>query len=224
MGAAAVAERLRHIVAGLAPDTILVDQLAFSATAALRGLRQPFLSFLPGHPCQLPARGQTFGFPELRPPAIATSATALRSLRALCISVSTEFTAAYNASILALDPTAEPLADAFAAGGTLGTLVNYPAQVGAHSGRLPHATLPRLVHQVGGARHALREPRSKASCSAPSVRVARQLSLVAERRTPTDRPGDAVLGWDAVIATGATEPRSSAPCRPTGSWPSIFHR
>ena len=46
------------------------------AFLALRGLRVPFLSFLPGHPCQLPARGQTFGYPELRPPAFAACPSA----------------------------------------------------------------------------------------------------------------------------------------------------
>jgi hypothetical protein len=210
----AVADRLRHIVARLAPDMVLVDQLAFSATAALRGLRQPFLSFLPGHPCQLPARGQIFGYPELRPPTFGASASALRSLRELCTSVSSEFTAAYNAATLALDPTAAPLDDAFAAGGTLGTLVNYPVQLGRHAGRLPHATflgscirseergtpLGRLVRE----RRA--EPRAYVSLG----------SFLSARADVLRRIVQALrlLGWDAVIATGATEPRTLGPLPP----------
>lgn len=206
----AVAERLRRIVARLAPDTVLVDQLAFSATAALRGLRVPFFSFLPGHPCQLPARGQAFGYPELRPPAFAASAAALHSLRELCGEVSSEFTAAYNASTRALDPTAEPLADAFAAGGTLGTLVNYPSQIGTHAGRLPHASFlgscirleDRDTRFAGPARRRTR-PRAYVSLGTfLSARTDVLRRIVQALKT---------LAWDAVIATGATEPRTLGP-------------
>jgi UDP:flavonoid glycosyltransferase YjiC (YdhE family) len=210
-----VAERLRRIVAELAPDVVLVDQLAFSATAALRGLRVPFLSFLPGHPCQLPARGQTFGYPELRPPAFAASAAALRSLRELCSAVSTEFTAAYNASTLALDATVEPLDDAFAAGGTLGTLVNYPRQLGAHAGRLPHARFlgscvrseepDTLFERL--ARERTARPRAYVSLG----------SFLSARTDVLQRLVQAIraLGWDAVIATGATEPQTLGPLSST---------
>jgi MGT family glycosyltransferase len=206
----AVAERLRRIVARLAPDTVLADQLAFSATAALRGLRVPFFSFLPGHPCQLPARGQAFGYPELRPPAFAASAAALHSLRELCGEVSSEFTAAYNASTLALDPTAEPLADAFATGGTMGTLVNYPSQVGTHAGRLRHASFlgscirseERDTRLEGLARRRTR-PRAYVSLGTfLSARTDVLRRIVHALKT---------LAWDAVIATGATEPRALGP-------------
>ena len=42
-----VAAQIRQIRATIAPDIVLVDHLAFDATAALRGLRVPFVSFLP---------------------------------------------------------------------------------------------------------------------------------------------------------------------------------
>jgi UDP:flavonoid glycosyltransferase YjiC (YdhE family) len=207
----AVAERLRRIVARFAPETVLVDQLAFGATAALRGLRVPFLSFLPGHPCQLPAPGQTFGYPELRPPAFAAPAAALRSLRELCSDVSSDFTAAYNASTQALDAGAEPLADAFGAGGTLGTLVNYPVQIGTHAGRLPHATfLGSCVRSeepcrplASLARGGTAKPRAYVSLG----------SFLSARTDVLQRIVQAVrlLGWDAVLATGATVPRSLGP-------------
>ncbi len=132
-----VANRLGHIVQTIEPDMVLVDQLAFGATAALRGLRVPFLSFLPGHPCQLPARGEVFGYPGLRPPAFAPPPIELRSLRELCTDVTAEFTATYNAAVTAVDSEAAPLEDAFAAGGTLGTIVNYPGGIGTHADRLP---------------------------------------------------------------------------------------
>ena len=37
----------------------------------------PFFSFLPGHPCQLPGQGETFGYPELRPPEFGAPAADL---------------------------------------------------------------------------------------------------------------------------------------------------
>jgi MGT family glycosyltransferase len=200
----AVAERLRRIVDTAAPDTVIVDQLAFGATAALRGLRVPFLSFLPGHPCQLPARGDVFGYPELRPPGFEAPAVALRALRELCAGVASEFTAAYNAVTTDLDSRATPLADAFAAGGTMGTLVNYPGQLGAHADRLPYARFvgscirseapDRIFSRL--AREQRGRPRAYVSLG----------SFLSARTDVLQRIADAlrILGWDAVIATGAT--------------------
>jgi MGT family glycosyltransferase len=204
----AVAEQLRRIVAGVSPDAVLVDQLAFGATASLRGLRVPFLSFLPGHPCQLPARGETFGYPELRPPGFAPSAAALRSLKELCIDVASEFTAAYNAVTADLDAAATPLDDAFAAGGTLGTLVNYPRQIGTHADRLPEARFVGSCirseapdRAVAGLTRAHRErPRAYVSLG----------SFLSARTDVLRRITDALraLGWNAVVATGATDPQA----------------
>lgn len=200
----AVAERLRRIVDRIAPDTVIVDQLAFGATAALRGLRVPFLSFLPGHPCQLPAPGDVFGYPELRPPGFEAPPGALRALRELCTEVASEFTAAYNAVVTALDPTAKPLDDAFASGGALGTLVNYPGQLGAHAGRLPHARF------VGSCIRSERPDAFESVGRGQPVRPRAYVSLGSFLSARTDvlqRIADALrlLGWDAVIARGATD-------------------
>lgn len=215
----AVAEQLRRIVAGVSPDAVLVDQLAFGATASLRGLRVPFLSFLPGHPCQLPARGETFGYPELRPPGFAPSAAALRSLKELCIDVASEFTAAYNAVTADLDAAATPLDDAFAAGGTLGTLVNYPRQIGTHADRLPEARFvgscirseapDRVLASLARERREHRErPRAYVSLG----------SFLSARTDVLRRLADALqaLDWDAVVATGATDRRALGTLPP--SW------
>lgn len=204
----AVAERLRRIVETVAPDSVLVDQLAFGATAALRGLRVPFLSFLPGHPSQLPAHGETFGYPELRPPGFAPPAAALQSLKTLCTDVATEFTAAYNAVTSDLDPTATPLDDAFAAGGTLGTLVNYPWQIGTHADRLPDA---RFVGSCirSEAPDSLFDRLSQADRERPRAYVSLG-SFLSARTDVLQRITKALrtLGWDAVIATGATDPQA----------------
>jgi zeaxanthin glucosyltransferase len=208
----AVAERIRRIHTAAAPDVVLVDHLAFNATAALRGLRLPFVSFLPGHPCQLTGPGEIFGYPELRPSGLATE-EALRSLRTLCSDVSLGFTAAYNAATSALDPTALPLADAFAAGGTLGTLVNYPAQLGTHASRLPQA-------QFLGSCIREEEPDlcferlADVGRFRPRVYVSLGTFLSA-RADVMQRIASAVraLGWDAVIARGG------APARALGTPP-----
>lgn len=206
-----VAERIRDVVDLVAPDAVLVDQLAFGATAALRGLGVPFFSFLPGHPCQLPTRGQPFGYPALRPPAFSAPAGELASLKQLCTEVGAEFTAAYNAVTASLDPAATPLDDAFAAGGTLGTLVNYPAQLRAHGRRLPHArflgscvraeassAIGRRLGRAWGAR-----PRAFVSLgSFLSARSDVLVAIAAALRA---------LGWDAVIAAGATDPSRLGP-------------
>ncbi len=207
----AVAERLRDVVATVAPDTVVVDQLAFGATAALRGLGVPFFSFLPGHPCQLPSRGEPFGYPELRPPEFPASAADLLALKELCVGVSTSFTASYNAVTTSLDPTAPPLDDAFAAGGTLGTLVNYPWQFGAAPRRLPHARfLGSCVRAEAFATPCERLARTPGALPRAYVSFGSFLSL---RTDVLIRIADAlrILGWDAVVAAGATDPRRLGP-------------
>jgi zeaxanthin glucosyltransferase len=206
-----VAHRLSHIVQTIAPDMVLVDQLAFGATAALRGLRVPFLSFLPGHPCQLPVRGELFGYPGLRPPGFAPPPNELRSLQDLCAVVTAEFTATYNAAMTALDPSTTPVDDAFAAGGTIGTIVNYPAGIGTHAVRLPDATF------VGSCvRQHARDPFFEGLAEAKNVRPRAYVSLGSFLSARTDvlqRIAEAlrILGWDAVIASGVNEPESLGP-------------
>ena len=207
----AVAKRLANIVQAIDPDLVLVDQLAFGASAALRGLRVPFLSFLPGHPCQLPVKGELFGYPGLRPPGFAPPPNELRSLRDLCAVVTAEFTATYNAAITALDPTTVPVDDAFAAGGTLGTIVNYPCGIGTHSFRLPAATFVGSCVRLqepdpffeGLARESNARPRAYVSLG----------SFLSARTDVLQRIAEALrmLGWDAVLASGVNEPESLGP-------------
>ena len=63
-----VTVRLAEIVDDVRPELVLSDQLAFGAGLALRAIRVPFASFLPGHPSQMPQLGMPFGFPGRRPP------------------------------------------------------------------------------------------------------------------------------------------------------------
>jgi len=207
----AVAKRLRYIVQTIAPDMVLVDQLAFGATAALRGLRVPFLSFLPGHPCQMPVRGEVFGYPALRPPGFAPPPDELRSLRDLCAAVTAEFTETFDAAVTALDPRTTTVDDAFGAGGTLGTIVNYPGGIGTHAARLPDATF------VGSCvRPQERDSFFAGLAQASNVRPRAYVSLGSFLSARTDvlqRIAEAIrtLGWDAVIASGVNEPESLGP-------------
>ncbi|MCY7302233.1 MAG: glycosyltransferase, partial [Thermoleophilia bacterium] len=202
----AVSNRVCEVIEGVAPDAVLVDQLAFGATAALRGLRVPFVSFLPGHPCQLPGPGETFGYPALRPPGFTAQEDELASLAELCRHVTLEFTAAYNAAVSALDPEADPLEDAFAAGGTAGTLVNYPAHLGGYAARRPH------VGFVGSCVRAAQDDATIAGLDRGSRERPRAYvslgSFLSARTDVLRSVSDALrmLGWDAVVATGATDP------------------
>ncbi len=206
-----VANRLGHIVQTIEPNMVLVDQLAFGATAALRGLRVPFLSFLPGHPCQLPVRGEVFGYPGLRPPAFEPPPTELRSLRELCTDVTAEFTATYNAAVTALDPEAAPLEDAFAAGGTLGTIVNYPGGIGTHADRLPDTTFVGSCVRPQES-NSLFESLARESNARPRAYVSLG-SFLSARTDVLQRIAEAlrILGWDAVIASGVNGPEKLAP-------------
>lgn len=209
-----VATDLGLAVRDVGPDVVLVDQLAFGASAALRGFGVPFLSFLPGHPCQLPAGGELFGYPSLLPPVFGTPAEELRSLRELCDAVSVEFTSAYNDAVRTLGRAAEPVADAFGAGGTLGTLVNYPRSLGGHAERRPAALfLGSCVRAPEGDRRleALEAGgRPRAYVSLGSFLSARTdvLASIAQALR--------LLGWDALIATGAGDPARLGPL--PGGW------
>lgn len=130
-----VAADMRRILGTIDPDAVLVDQLAFGATAALRGLRRPYVSFHPGHPSAI-ATGWPYGYPPRIPPRVRVDLELLGDLRDVCRDAAIRFTANYNDAVAAIDPTAEQVADAFAAVSPIRTLVNYPASLGK-SYRLP---------------------------------------------------------------------------------------
>lgn len=121
-----VAEGLAEIVDDVRPELVLSDQLALGAALAFRVLGIPFMSFLPGHPCQLPPLGAPFGYPARRPAGFARLKE-LMALHVLCARAARTFTRRFNEALLDLAPHALPVEDAFAAGGPLGTLVNYSA-------------------------------------------------------------------------------------------------
>jgi UDP:flavonoid glycosyltransferase YjiC (YdhE family) len=125
-----VAIELERILSSFAPQVVVADHLAFGATAALRGLRQPFLAFHPGHPSAI-ARGWPYGYPARVPSRIRVDIGGLGRLWGVCAGVVERFTDEYNRAIAAVDPDVSSVDDAFVAGSPLGTLVNYPAELGS---------------------------------------------------------------------------------------------
>jgi zeaxanthin glucosyltransferase len=124
-----VASEIARIISQARPDAIVVDHLAFAATAALRGLRREFVSFHPGHPSAISV-DWPYGYPPRLPTRVRVDDDGLDGLRKLTQRVVNEFTSAYNEAVAALDPGFVPLSDAFAAVSPSRTLVNYPAALG----------------------------------------------------------------------------------------------
>ena len=128
-------DRLRTILAELEPDRIVVDQLAYGATLALRALGRPFVSFLPSHPCQLPHPGEPDAFPIRFPRELTPPEDDLARLRALCERQTRRFTDAYNAALTGLNPAAAPVEEAASAGSPQLTVVAYPDELAPDAAR-----------------------------------------------------------------------------------------
>ncbi len=200
-----VTARLREIVGDLEPSIVVSDQLAFGGSVALRALGVPYASFLPGHPCQLPAEGEPFGFPSRRPAELAPPQHELARLEQLCARVATEFTARFNAVLRSLAPDASPVADAFAAGSPWLTIVNYPSRL-ARSRRFPRGTT--LIGSCVRDEHDLELDGLRRGGDRPRAYVALG-SFLSARSDVLGRIATALrsLGWDAVVATGTTDPQ-----------------
>lgn len=143
-----VAADIEELLLRVNPDTVVVDQLAFGATAALRGLRRPFVSFHPGHPSAISV-GWPYGYPPRIPRRIRVDLDGLGRLKTTSKEVVSRFTAEYNTAILGIDPTVDPVGDAFAAVSPHRTLINYPKELGDAYG------LPAGTRYIGSSvRHA----------------------------------------------------------------------
>ncbi|MCS5714104.1 glycosyltransferase [Herbiconiux sp. CPCC 205716] len=131
------ARQVQEVVAAVAPDRILVDHLAFSARLALVAAGIPHVDVVLGHPSALPVpgSGEVYGYPPAWPAVFSSSLddAELAGLRALCERVDANFTAEWNAALLALEPSATSASSAFEEhGDTL--LFNYPVEL-ADAGR-----------------------------------------------------------------------------------------
>jgi len=200
-----VARAVQRVVADLAPDSIIVDHLAFSARLGLDAAGVIYADVVLGHPTALPVADEVYGFPPAWPAAFTPDTAALAALRQLCDRVSVTFTGEWNAALAVLDPQAAPLVDAFAGHGEL-LLFNYPESL---SDRARTALLPRHVF-LGS---AVRDEESDAevddwlaSSSAPFVYVSFG-SFLSVRSDVLARVAAALvaLGLRAAIAVGSAD-------------------
>lgn len=122
------ARLVQALVRELAPDTIIVDHLAFSARLALVASGVPYVDVVLGHPTALPVGDEVYGFPPVWPAAFTPTAGELHNLRELCERVSKNFTSQWNTALAELAPLAGPSTDAFAEHGDL-LLYNYPEEL-----------------------------------------------------------------------------------------------
>lgn len=189
-------------VEAVRPDVIIVDHLAFSARLALQTSGIPYADVVLGHPTALPIAGEVYGCPPFWPSAFTPAAGELAELRALCDEVSARFTAEWNRTARALDPSAPGTADAFAEHGDL-VLYNYPAQLADGDGRAlpPHAFLgsTRRVETV--------DDEVEAWMSAtPGFAYVSFGSFLSVRGDVLRRVAQALarIGMPAAIATGST--------------------
>ncbi len=189
-------------VEAVRPDVIIVDHLAFSARLALQTAGIPYADVVLGHPTALPVAGEVYGCPPFWPSAFTPAAEELSELRALCDEVSARFTAEWNRTASALDPSAPGTADAFAEHGDL-VLYNYPAQLADGDGRAlpPHAFLgsTRRVEAVDDDVEAWMS-------STPEFAYVSFGSFLSVRGDVLRRVAEALaeIGMPAAIATGST--------------------
>lgn len=121
-----VADRTRGIIEEYRPLCVVAVQLTFAATAALLALDVPFATLVTGHPTQLPAVGEIYGFPHQVPSVFRTKPSEVRRLRHVCESVQDECTTAFNRLLHRINPRAQALANGLAAASPHLVLFNYP--------------------------------------------------------------------------------------------------
>ena len=200
-----VSRELSTILTDLQPRRIVVDQLAYGATLALRALEQPYVSFLPSHPCQLPHAGQPDGFPIRFPHELTPPAEELARLRALCERQTQRFTDAYNAALTQLNPAAVPVADATAAGSPQLTLIAYPDELAPDAAR-PGVALVGPVVRDEQADDALLRALARRRPDTPTVYVSLGTFLSAREDVLTKiLTGLRQLDVNAVISTGIAD-------------------
>ena len=206
-----VTRQLGSILARERPRHIVVDQLAFGASLALRALEQRFVSFLPSHPCQLPRLGQPDGFPPRFPSELRPPDSELAALRELCEAQTRAFTRAYNDALLRLNPNADPVAEAVSAAGPVLTLVAYPDELAPDAAR-PGTVLVGSVVRAEAAAAPLRRALARRRPGRPTIYVSLGTFLSA-REDVLATIADALRGLDVnvVMSTGVADPRALGP-------------
>ncbi len=115
----ATGKRLLRLLDHLDPDHIVVDQVSLTSTLSLVASGRPFVTFVPGHPAQLPVGDELYGDALAWPAAFRPDPAALADLHATCRSVTRDVTDAFNQALATLAPKVPPVDDAFAVHGDL---------------------------------------------------------------------------------------------------------
>jgi hypothetical protein len=115
----ATGRRLLRLLDDVDPDHIVVDQVSLTSTLALVASGRPFVTFVPGHPSQLPVGDEPYGDALAWPTTFRTEPVSLSRLHATCRSVTCDVTNAFNQALSTLAPTIPPVDDAFAVHGDL---------------------------------------------------------------------------------------------------------
>jgi MGT family glycosyltransferase len=203
----ATARAVLAIVDDLRPTTVIVDHLAFSARLALVAGGIEHIDVVLGHPTALPlpAAGEVYGLPPAWPAAFSPSEPELAELRSLCLQVSRSFTAEWNRALVELEPTREPVHDAFAEHGEL-LVFNYPEEL-MPAERLallpPHRFIGSSVRDEAGDPHV---ERWLSASDDPFVYVSFG-SFLSVRGDVLGRVAEALrqVGVRAAIATGSSD-------------------
>ena len=199
------ARAVLSVVEAVQPDAVLVDHLAFSARLALTAAAVPHADVVLGHPTALPVGDETYGYPPAWPAAFSPEPDELAALADLCLRVTARFTAEWNAALARLDPTAAPVADAFAAHGDV-LLLNYPEEL-TEPDRV--ALLPAHVFLGSAVREEPADDEVEAWLAATDRFVYVSFgSFLSVRADVLARVMAALelLGLDAAIATGSADP------------------
>lgn len=107
-----VAREIAALCAEIDPDEVLVDQVSFGSTLAMRAIGRSFISLVPGHPSQLTAGRERYGIPSTWPAQLEPDPADLAEVEAVADRVTTAFTARWNAALSASAPGAGRCDDA----------------------------------------------------------------------------------------------------------------
>lgn len=124
------ARAVQQIIDEVAPETIIVDHLAFSARLGMVAAGIEHIDVVLGHPTALPlpAAAEVYGLPPAWPAAFSPQDREIEELRNLCTRVSESFTSEWNSALGQLAPEVPLSTDAFAEHGDV-LVFNYPREL-----------------------------------------------------------------------------------------------
>lgn len=151
-----VVRELLDVAARVGADRMVVDQVSLVSTLAARASGLPFVTFVPGHPTQLPVAGERYGDAIAWPQALAPDRESLVALGELAAAVDADLTAVFNSCLASCADGVAAVDSAFA---VHGDVVLYRWEESLHDplrrGRLPNgrADLGPMIDPAVGRAH-----------------------------------------------------------------------